>query len=263
MHPILLKVGPLTLYTYGALMAAAFFVGLFWVLRRAQRRGLDPQAVTDLSFYVILAALVGSRLFFVLLNYQAYVRDPLAGLKVWEGGLVFYGGLLLATPMAALYIHKKSLPLGNLADAFAPPLALGHAIGRWGCFFAGCCYGKPTDLPWAVIFTDLHSLAPRDVPLHPAQLYSSLMNAGIFLALIGWERWRRERPSGQIFWLYLFLYSAGRFAVEFFRGDDRGMAFQILSTSQLLGVFLALLAAVMLVRTGAAANRSGLIPKSS
>lgn len=255
MHPILLKIGPLTIYTYGALMATAFFVSISWVLKRGQRRGLDPQTLMDLSFYVILAAMVGSRLLFIVLNYEEYLQDPLAIVKVWEGGLVFFGGLLFAVPVTWFFIRKSDLPLGVLADVIAPSLVLGHAIGRWGCFFAGCCYGKPTDLPWAITFIDPHSLAPRGIPLHPTQVYESLMNLEICLALIGWERWKKERPAGQVFWLYLLLYSLGRFGVEFFRGDDRGMMIQVLSTSQFLGIFLALWAAVMLVRGSGAGDR--------
>jgi phosphatidylglycerol:prolipoprotein diacylglycerol transferase len=215
----------------------------------------------DLFFYVILASLLGSRLFFIVINYNGYLQDPLSALKVWEGGLVFYGGLLFAIPTAIFYIRKKGLPLGILADAFAPPLALGHAVGRWGCFFAGCCFGSPTDLPWAVRFTDLHSLAPQGDLLHPTQIYSSLMNFGICLVLIGWERWNKVRPPGQVFWLYLLLYSIGRFGIEFFRGDERGIVFQVFSMSQFLGIFLALLAGIMLLRARNVGNQSALISR--
>lgn len=259
MHPILIQFGPLTLYTYGLLVAMAFLAGLGLALRQAKREGIDPQQVMDLAFYVVIAAIGGSRLLYVLMNPGHYLQEPLSIFKIWEGGLVFYGGLLFALPISALYVIKKHLTLATMADIFAPSLALGHAIGRWGCFFAGCCYGKPTDLPWAITFTDPHSLAPRGIPLHPTQIYESAMNLSIFFLLLAFQG--RKRHPGQVFWLYLLLYSIGRFLIEYLRGDERGMLLG-LSTSQFLGIFLALLAILMLLRPlrGAGQGRRAAIP---
>jgi len=247
MHPILFRWGPLTLYTYGLLMALAFLSGLLLATRQAEKEGIEPQLIIDLSFYLIMGALVGSRLFFVLLNYPYYSAHPLAIFQIWEGGLVFYGGLLGAAFTSAIYIRIKGLPFWQLADVFAPSIALGQAIGRWGCFFAGCCYGRPTDLPWAVVFHHPKSLAPLDLPLHPVQLYSSAKDLVIFLFLI-WQQ-RKAHPAGQLFWTYLLLYSGLRFIVEFFRGDPRPLIFGgPLSLTQGIGLVLFSLALIMLFR---------------
>ena len=131
----------------------------------------------------------------------------------------------------------------------APPLAIGHAIGRMGCFFAGCCYGKAFDLPWSVTFTNPDSLASVNIPLHPTQLYSFVANLLIFIFL--WFFRKRKRYDGQLFWIYVFLYGVSRFLIEIFRGDFRGnFLFEILSISQVIGAFMALIAFVMLMLFG-------------
>jgi phosphatidylglycerol:prolipoprotein diacylglycerol transferase len=247
MHPILITFGPLTLYTYGLFIALGFLCGISLAVVLARREGLDPQQITDLSFYLILAAIIGSRLLYVLLNYQYYSTNPWAILQIWEGGLVFYGGLIGAASTGFIYIKSKGLNIWQVGDIFAPVIALGQAIGRWGCFFAGCCYGKPTSLPWAITFHDPASLAPIDIPLHPTQLYSSLKDLTIF-ALLMFMR-PKKRFHGQLFWSYVLLYSTFRFLVEFFRGDPRGTVLGgLLSTPQALGIPLFILAIIMLWR---------------
>ena len=167
MHPILLKIGPITIYSYGVMIALGIITGLFLARRQARKEGIDPDKIIDIIFYLLITALVGARLLFVLMNFTEYIADPLAILKIWEGGLVFYGGLVPAVAVGIWYIKRLGLPLWQVADIFAPSLAIGHAMGRIGCFFAGCCYGAFCDLPWAVTFTDPRSLAPQGVPLHP------------------------------------------------------------------------------------------------
>ena len=165
----------------------------------------------------------------------------------WKGGLVFYGGLLASVIFAWYYINKHQLPLWKLADVLAPSLALGQAIGRWGCFFAGCCYGIRTDVPWAITFSDPKSLAPLDVALHPTQIYLSLNSLIIFGILLFLRK--HKSFDGQVFWAYGILYSIGRFIIEYFRGDDRGFAVQnFLSTSQFIGIFILLFSITMWMR---------------
>ena len=162
MHPILFKLGPITIYSYGLMIALGIMVGLFLARRQAKREGIDPDKILDITLYVLLAALIGARLLFVFMNFAEYVDEPLRILKIWEGGLVFYGGLLPAVAIGIWYIKRLGLPLWQIADILAPSLAIGHAMGRIGCFFAGCCYGGACDLPWAVTFTNPQSLAtPR------------------------------------------------------------------------------------------------------
>jgi phosphatidylglycerol:prolipoprotein diacylglycerol transferase len=142
-------------------------------------------------------------------------------LMIWRGGLVFYGGFLFAFPTCFIYLKKRGLPFLKTCDILAPGLALGETIGRMGCFFAGCCYGTPTDLPWAVTFRHPNSLAKLGVPLHPTQLYASAQSLLVFIILLSFGRFKRA--DGQMVWLYILLYALGRLIIENFRGDERGL----------------------------------------
>jgi phosphatidylglycerol:prolipoprotein diacylglycerol transferase len=245
MYPILFRFGSLTIYAYGFFLALGFIAGLVLAMIAARKEGVAFERVVDLFFYTVLSAILGSRTLFVLINFDVYRHNPLQIFKIWEGGLVFYGGLILAVGISIGYMRWNRLPIWKWADLFSPPIALGLFLGRIGCFFAGCCYGKETSIPWGVIFTDPNSLARLNIPLHPVQLYE----AGSNLALFFFLKWREKRKAfeGQIFWLFLFLYSVTRFFIEMLRGDPRGSLFQkFLSTSQEIGIFLAITSLFML-----------------
>jgi phosphatidylglycerol:prolipoprotein diacylglycerol transferase len=237
-YPVLFSIGPLTIHTYGLFVALAFLVGLGLAIFQAKKEGIPHNTIADLGFYVLVASLVGSRLFFILINFSYYSRNPLDILKIWEGGLVFYGGVLLAVPTAIWFVVRHNLGIWRTADIFAPALAIGHALGRIGCFFAGCCYGKFTDsLPWGVVFSDPECLAPINVPLHPTQLYESAGEVLNFMILITLRR--KKSFNGQLFMGYLILYSILRFFVEFFRGDiQRGFLTETLSVSQGISILI-------------------------
>jgi phosphatidylglycerol---prolipoprotein diacylglyceryl transferase len=245
MYPRLLELGPLTVYTYGLLLAAAYLFGLKLALTRAAARGLDAAKVLDLGIYIIISALVGAKLLLLITDYRTFSTNPAELLTLVRSGGVFYGGLILAL----WYIRRAGLPLWTTCDVFAPGIALGHVIGRFGCLFAGCCYGKPTSLPWGITFTDPFAAAnvgtPLGVPLHPTQLYEAGAEFVILMILLATERRGRPFP-GRTFWLYMLLYAASRFVIEFYRGDPRGSV-GIFSTSQFISVVLAPLAVVMLV----------------
>lgn len=246
MHPILLEFGFFKIFTYGLLVATGFFAAILLASHHAKKEGLDPQKIVDLGFYVLVFSLLGARLLYVIVEREYFFAHPLEIVKFWKGGLVFYGGLILGMIAAVVYLKKKKMPLWQVADLLAPSIAIGQAIGRWGCFFSGCCYGIKTDVPWAVIFSDPGSLAPRGVPLHPAQIYLSINAVVIFLILL----WLRKRKSfhGQIIWTYGVLYSIGRFIIEYFRGDDRGIAVEgLFSTSQFIGVLILGVSVFMLI----------------
>lgn len=247
MHPVLIRIGPLTIHTYGVLVAAGFLIGLALAVRQARKEGIPGERIADIGFYILLSALIGSRLFFVLQNAGHYVNHPLDILKVWEGGLVFYGGLLLAIPVAVWCVKKYRLDGWQTADIFAPSIALGHGIGRIGCLFAGCCHGKPSDLPWAITFRDPECLAVLNTPLHPTQLYEA---GGEFLNFLILLILRRHQSfKGQLFLSYVILYSVLRFSVEFFRGDEaRGYIFSGLSVGQGISIVAALAAVVVMVK---------------
>ncbi len=244
MHPILIAIGKFRIYTYGFMVAMGVLVGTVLARRQAKREGIDPDKILDITFYVLVSALIGSRLLFVLMNLQEYAHAPLNALKIWDGGLVFYGGLLPAAAVGIWYIRRIGLPLWQVTDIFAPSVAIGHAIGRIGCFGAGCCYGKVSSLPWAVTFTDPHSLAPLGLPLHPVQLYSSLSLFLIFIVLILLRR--RKIFHGEVFWSYTFLYGVVRFLMEFWRGDYRGSIFGgALSITQAISILVAGISVIM------------------
>jgi phosphatidylglycerol---prolipoprotein diacylglyceryl transferase len=247
MHPILIQIGPLTIHTYGFLLAVGFLIALWLAVRQAKREGIFPAKIIDLGFYILLAAIIGSRLFFILINLDHYLKNPIDIFKIWEGGLVFYGGVLLAVPTAIWYIRKHNLSLWQTADIFAPSVAIGHVFGRLGCFAAGCCYGKTAQaLPWGVIFTDPDCLAPTNVLLHPTQLYESAGELINFLILIVLRRYKSF--NGQLFMTYLLLYSILRFSVEFFRGDiARGFLIADISVSQAISVLMFLVAIIGMI----------------
>jgi phosphatidylglycerol:prolipoprotein diacylglycerol transferase len=248
LHEVL-GVGPITLYTYGVLLAAAYLLGLKLAMVRANARGLDQTRVLDLGIYIIISALIGAKLLLLVTNFSDFRANPgeLMSL-VWSGG-VFYGGLILAVIVALLYIRRIGLPLWATCDVFAPGIALGHVIGRFGCFFAGCCYGKPTTMPWGITFTDpfaaINVGTPLNVPLHPTQLYEAGAEALILAVLLATESSGRPFP-GRTFWSYVFLYGVSRYVIEMFRGDPRG-SIGIFSTSQFISLLLVPLALAMLV----------------
>lgn len=244
MHPLLFKIGPLSVRTYGLLMAAGFTLAIFMAAVRARKRGIDPDAVIDLGFYVILAGIIGARVFYVIQMPEYYMSRPLDILKVWEGGLVFYGGLIGAVIVSLLYMRIKGLSILSLGDLAVPSIALGQAVGRLGCFFAGCCYGLPFDGKWSVIFENPQSLAPRGISLHPVQLYMSAANFLIVLVLLAIDK--RKRFEGQTFLSYFIIYPVSRFILELFRGDNRGNFFgTFLSPAQGTGAVMVLLAAAV------------------
>src|SRR5438874_1062405 len=249
MYPRLFELGPITVYTYGVLLAAAYLLGLKLAMVRAKASDLDANRVLDLGIYIIISALIGAKLLLLVTDFRAFTADPRELLTLARSGGVFYGGLILAVIVALVYIRRVGLPLWTTCDVFAPGIALGHVIGRFGCLFAGCCYGKPTTKPWGITFTDTFAATyvgtPLGVPLHPTQLYEAGAEFLILILLLVTERRGRPYP-GRTFWLYMFLYAVSRFIIEFFRGDDRGTVWMF-STSQFISILLAPLAIVMLV----------------
>ncbi|MFO7753178.1 MAG: prolipoprotein diacylglyceryl transferase [Desulfobacteraceae bacterium] len=231
MYPVLIEIGSLKLYTYGLFVALGFIVALTVSKKAAKRNGMKPDHVTDLFFVILLAGIIGARLFYVILNFSYFSREPVAVFRVWEGGLVFYGGFIFAVACAVIYLRIKKLHFHRTADIMAPAIALGHAIGRIGCFFAGCCHGRECTLPIAVTFSHADSLAPPGVALHPTQLYSVAANILIFLLLVFLAKVKKFH--GMVFWTYILLYSISRYIIEIFRGDPRGnFLFLDISTSQ-------------------------------
>lgn len=254
MHPILFHLGHFTVYTYGFWVAIGFLAALTLILREAKREQIPPAIVSDLAFWCVVSGILGARLLYVFYYLSYFSHHPLEIFALWKGGLVFIGGVCLALLSGITYVRRHHLDFWQLADLIAPGLALGQALGRIGCFSAGCCYGKPTNVPWAVVFKDPHSLAPIGIPLHPTQLYHSFACFLIAFILLWFRRRyftaRLLNPAikyGQVFGLYLILHSTQRFIIEFFRGDQRPVILGTLSFTQLLAVILALAGFIIFV----------------
>ena len=250
MHPILFQIGDWPVYSYGVLLAVAYLVALQLAVVRARRRGLDGTKVMDLGIYLIIAALVGAKLMLVVVDFDYFRSQPRELLSLVRAGGVFYGGLLAALGVAILLVRRYQLRIWTTADLFAPGIALGHVVGRLGCLMAGCCYGTPTTMPWAITFTNPLAASnvgtPLGVPLHPTQLYDAGAELLILVVLLMTER--KGKPfEGRTFWLYMLLYGISRFIVEFYRGDDRGMVMGV-STSQFVSLLVVPLALFMLAR---------------
>ena len=245
MHPVLIQFGKVTVYTYGFSIAVGFIVGILLAKHEAKRTGIDADLIMDLSFYIILSAIIGSRLFYVLTSPESFLKDPLSIIKILTGGLVFYGGFALSFIVAVIYIKIRKMPLWQTADIFAPSIALGQFFGRLGCFSAGCCFGKVCDLPWAITFNNPDSLAPTGIPLHPAQLYHAFGDLLIFSLLLFLKN--KKKYEGQIFWMYIVMHGTTRFFIEIFRGDFRGkIFFNMFSISQIIGTIMVITGIVIM-----------------
>lgn len=249
MYPILFEIAGFPVYTYGVLLAAAYLLGLQLALVRARARGLDGNRVMDLGIWIIISALIGAKLLLLIVDFDTFRQDPGELLTLMRSGGVFYGGLIAAVGVAIWYLRHHRMHVWGVADAFAPGIALGHVIGRMGCFFAGCCFGRATAVPWAITFRNEYAAqnvgTPLNIPLHPTQLYEAGAELIILGLLLVFER--KGRPfAGRTFWGYMLLYGITRFIIEFYRGDARGMVGD-LSTSQFVSVILVPLSIVMLV----------------
>ncbi|WP_299982867.1 prolipoprotein diacylglyceryl transferase [Desulfobacula sp.] len=247
MHPVLLHIGSFNLYTYGLFVALGFMTAMWVSQKNAKPHGISSGIITDIFFVILVSALLGARLLYVLINFDVYKSNLLDIFKIWNGGLVFFGGFISAVVATAIYLKLKNLNIWKTADIISPGVALGHAVGRVGCFFAGCCYGKECDLPIAVKFTNPESLAPIGVYLHPTQIYSVFSNLILFFVLLWLQK--RKKFNGMVFLSYIMLYSLFRSIVEFFRGDFRGdFFFEFISMSQGIGLMVSLIAFILLIK---------------
>jgi phosphatidylglycerol:prolipoprotein diacylglycerol transferase len=231
-HPILLRLGPLTIRYYGLMYVIALLVGI-WLLRlEAKRRGLPPEQMVDLAFYIFVGGLIGGRLYYVVFNLGYYGANPLKIFAVWEGGMAIHGGILGGLIGGWLYAHASRLPFLTLCDMAAPAISLGHAFGRFGNFMNGDAHGYPLRSPelpsWLRHFPDWmgvtfppSSIAGREfgqVPLHPVMLYELVLNVIGFIIL--WGLRKKPLPSGGLFGLYLMYYAVVRSFTSLFRADD-------------------------------------------
>lgn len=247
MFPQLFHVGRFFLPTYGLLVSIGVLIGLWVSVRNSERQGINPEHAWNFGILVVLCGIVGAKILYVVNDWSTYAAHPadIFSLSTLQVGGVFSGGLVAALVAGAWYIRRHHMPALATCDAFAPGLALGHAIGRVGCFAAGCCYGKPTTHFWGVTFknplANFYSQTPLGIPLQPTQLFESAVELANFLILM-WML-RRKKFDGQIFGAYVFLYGVARFFLEFLRDDPgRGEVFGGLMTgTQLISIGLVVL----------------------
>jgi phosphatidylglycerol:prolipoprotein diacylglycerol transferase len=216
MHPILFTLGPLTLRTYALMMAVSFLLGVALSLHFNRLEGRKDDDLLDLAVVIMLSAVAGARVLYVIVEWPEFAPKPWTVVAVWQGGLVYYGGLIGACIGGAVHMTRKKMPLWSYADTLAPGLALGQVTGRLGCFFNGCCYGRE-DARYGLIFPGIGD----NIPHLPTMLYEAafcLLLSGFLVWL-----WGRKRHAGQVFAAYVLCYAAWRFCIEFLRGDpERG-----------------------------------------
>jgi phosphatidylglycerol:prolipoprotein diacylglycerol transferase len=245
MYPRLLSTPFFTVHTFGVLLASAYLAAFAWLTRAGRREGLDADALASLGFTAIAGAIIGAKALMILRDFSGYAAAPseIFSLSMLTSAGDFYGGFIGALIATAIFFRRHpELPFWRTADLCGPAIALGQAVGRIGCFMAGDDYGRPTHVPWGIAFTDLDAAriggAPLGVPLHPVQLYESVVCFVLFAFLV--QLSRRKRFDGEVILGYTLLYAIARFILELFRGDaDRGfVAGGLLSTSQFIALVL-------------------------
>jgi phosphatidylglycerol:prolipoprotein diacylglycerol transferase len=262
MLPKLISIGSFYIPTYGVLVALGFLAGLWITTRLARQAKLPAEQITNLAVYCAIAGIAGAKLFMFLFDLGDYIRNPgqIFTLETLQAAGVFHGGLILAMLVAYLYIRRQQLPVLRTMDLFGPGIALGQAIGRLGCFAAGCCWGKVCYLPWGVRFrSDFAAPVPLDKPLHPVQLYESAADLLIFAVLYRYFH-RVHRPGGVIGG-YLILYSTARFIIEFFREHEQPLVGPF-SLTQWIALGLLALGAFLVVRPSGPALRPQFEPSA-
>ena len=219
MNPILPNIGRLSVFVYGFFIAAGLCAGIMLAKKESKRSGLDQDDILNICFYLLLATVVGSRLFYVILNPALFFADPLEIIRIWNGGIIFPGGFIIALFTGLIYLKKTKMPLWITADTLSPSIAIVHFLGGLGCLFAGCCFEKPYNSIWVTAFTLSDSLVAPKGLFHSAQLYLTLNNLIILGILMFFRRY--QKFDGQVLWIYVSLYGISRLLIQLFRGSYR------------------------------------------
>jgi len=247
MGPVIFQIGPLSIRWYGVLIMAGVILGLVLAGREAKRKGVSIELFYDLFFYVLISAIVGARLYYVIFSWDLYRNNPKEIFAFWHGGLAIHGAVVGGIVSALIYSRLKGLSFWLVADICAPSLILGQAIGRWGNYFNQEAFGNPTNLPWGIFIDEAHRPLPyvQQTHFHPTFLYESLWNFCVFLLLL-WLRRKRGIVTGDVFLAYLMLYSLGRFWIEGLRTDS--LMFVGFRVAQIASLLLIALASIILMR---------------
>jgi phosphatidylglycerol:prolipoprotein diacylglycerol transferase len=257
MYPVLFKLGRLQVHAYGLLLAASFLIGILWAMKRGEKRGILKDHVMDAGLYVVISAIIGSRLFYVITHMDEFRGHWLDTINPFQSsgeigiaGLSMLGGVVMAVLTIVAFCRIKKISILRFFDAAAPSLALGLALSRIGCFFNGCCFGKPGSLPWCIAFPD-NSPAGAFLPdqhLHPTQIYSSLFDFLILGAILWVDK--KKRPDGVLAAVFFILYGVFRFLIDFVRFYESTVQFHVFGAAftfnQLIAVLMTLTGLVML-----------------
>ncbi len=247
MHPVLFKIGGFEIRTWGVLVLLGFLAGIWYAAKQAEKNNVSREYIYDLGFWIIIAAIIGARILFVIYHWELYRGNIGEIFAVWHGGMMFMGGLILAFPTAIYYIHKHRLPFWKLGDWTAPGLALGMFIGRWGCFFNGCCFGTACHLPWCVAFkpgSEAFAVfgATR---IHPTELYESFGNLILFLFLILLKK--KEPYDGFLLLLYFIFGPLIRFTDDFFRYYETKQIYGPFTVNQWIALAIAFTSLILMI----------------
>jgi len=247
MGPIIFQIGPLSIRWYGVLIMAGVILGLVLAGREAKRKAVSIELIYDLFFYMLISAVVGARLYYVIFSWDLYRNNLKEIFAFWHGGLAIHGAVVGGVVSALIYTRLKGLSFWSVADICAPSLILGQAIGRWGNYFNQEAFGRPTNLPWAIFIDEAHRPLQyvQQTHFHPTFLYESLWNFCAFLLLL-WLRRRRGIVTGDVFLAYLMLYSLGRFWIEALRTDS--LMFAGFRVAQIVSLLLIVFASITLIR---------------
>lgn len=234
MHPILFKIGPLALRSWGFMLLIGFVLGYWLAIKRATKYGIPKVFLLDLALYLLLAGIIGGRLVYVFLNISSYARNPLQIIAIWNGGLSFYGSFGAGVLTTLVFCRRRKISFFKMADLITPSLSLGYACGRIGCFLNGCCYGVPTNLPWGLRFPGLY----YETGVHPVQLYAFIANI-LFMFLLLWFDEKKKRNEGETFTLYMMLYAFYRSLAEILRkGETAQILFDGITQGQVASIVL-------------------------
>lgn len=250
MRPVLFEIGGKAIHAYGTALLISFITILILSAISAKKEGFEPFIVVDGFLWAFIGAFVGGRLWFVFENFNTFISKPLEILKWWRGGFSSLGGIAGMLAVFFIYLRKRNKSFVSFLDLISPYLALGFTIQKvFGCFMAGCCYGKPTSLPWGVRFTHPFSLVPvryLSIPLHPVQIYDGLCSFLIFIYLILYRNYYRELKGARSV-LFFMLFSLGRFLTGFFRADQKTI-FARLTLSQIEFGLIFIITAIYFVK---------------
>lgn len=259
MLPIILRLGSLNVYSYGLMLFISFILGIKITEARAKKFGVDPKKITDLALVVLLAVVIGARLLYVIFHWSEFRNDLLAIIAFWRGGLaglMFYGGLVLAILAGIFYVKSQKLPLLKMFDAVTPAIVLGEFFTRIGCFLNGCCFGKPTNLPWGIIFPQASPAGDifPNTKIHPTQLYSSI--AGLLLFFFALWLERKRLKAGVLFFVIMALYALYRFLIDFVRYYENTSNFLVNQGISIIMIGVAIIMIVFLLRRSEGRRKS-------